>query len=264
MSTLDRIKKETLRAMLRPVVRLCLRSSWGIQALVETAKEVFVELASEEIERSGERVSVSRVNVMTGIHRRDVQRLLTGARPKEAQGALIARVIGQWEQDPRFRTRGGSPKVLSDSGAESDFHRLVRTVSKDVNPATVRRELERIGAVEMTERGVKLVSRAYTPGEKVAEGMAILTNDVDDLVVAVEENLLGEVSVPNLHGRTEYDNIAPESLPEIREWLFREGSTFHRKVRDYLSQFDRDINPSLGGAGGGRVVFSTFSRMSDR
>lgn len=263
MAKLDKIRKGALRAMLRPIVRLCLRSSLGIQTLVETAKEVFVELAAEEINRSGERLTASRVSVITGLHRRDVQRLLEGSAPKETQGALVARVIGQWEQDLSFRTKGGAPKVLSTGTSDSEFHRLVETVSKDVNPGTVLRELERIGAVEQTDRGAKLVARAYNVGERVEEGMAILTSDVDDLVVAVEENLLGAVEVPNLHGRTEYDNISSDALPEIREWIFNEGSTFHRKVRDYLSRFDRDINPSVGGKGGARVVFSTFSRMSD-
>lgn len=263
MIRLEKIRKGALRAMLRPIVRLCLRSSLGIQTLVETAKEVFVELAAEEIRRSGERLTASRISVITGLHRRDVQRLLEGSAPKESQGALVARVIGQWEQDPRFRTKGGAPKVLSTGSADSDFHRLVATVSKDVNPGTVLRELERTGVIEHTDRGAKLIGRAYNVGERVEEGMAILTSDVDDLVVAVEENLLGEVDVPNLHGRTEYDNISVDALPEIREWVFKEGSLFHRKVRDYLSRFDRDINPEVGGKGGARVVFSTFSRIKE-
>ncbi|MBN8550247.1 MAG: hypothetical protein J0M12_13090 [Deltaproteobacteria bacterium] len=134
----------------------------------------------------------------------------------------------------------------------------------DLNPYTVLFELERIGAVERTRGGVKLVSRLYNPqGDSVA-AMGLLASDMSDLMLAVEENVEGggNVAVPNLHIKTEYDNIPASKISEIREWCLREGSAFHQRVRNYLSQHDRDITAQPSGKDGTvRVAVGAFSRV---
>ena len=45
--------------------------------------------------------------------------------------------------------------------------------------------------------------------------------------------------------RTEYDNICLEYEIEIKKWLLEQGSLFNQKIRKFLSQFDKDINPEL-------------------
>jgi hypothetical protein len=49
-------------------------------------------------------------------------------------------------------------------------------------------------------------------------------------------------------------------LEEIRLWILAKGVAFHKEARDYLSRFDRDMNPELGsGEERASVVVSTFS-----
>jgi hypothetical protein len=88
----------------------------------------------------------------------------------------------------------------------------------------------------------------------------VLSDDIEDLATAVEQNLTSCNETPSVHLRTSYDNIDPAELPQIRRWLLEKGAAFHREVRSYLSLFDRDINPSLPrGDGRARVVVSLFS-----
>ena len=253
-------KQNWLSHLLRGVIRFCLRQGLTIQDIVETSKKVIVDTASEEIRSSGESVNVSRLSLLTGLHRRDVGRILKGEKPLGAANNFIARIITQWEQDKRFKNKTGKPKALNYVGENSSFKKLVRAVSADISPATVLFELKRIGAVKETTNGnLELISNVYTVDKDASAGFEFTAKDIDYLLCAVEENLLSPDGTANLHARTEYDNIYKSDLPKIKKWLLREGSIFHKRVRDYLASFDKDINPSKGKEGGGKVVIGAYS-----
>ncbi len=225
-------------------------------------KEVFVTSAVEEMQRSGEKVNISRLSAMTGLHRRDVMRLhLEGAKATKS-GSLMSRVIGQWMNDAEFLGSRNRPLILTLDGENSQFRRLVAKVSRDLNPGTVLFELERVGSVERTPRGVKLLLHHYVPVENAEEGFALLAKDSEDLIDAVDQNIFGNLEKPNLHGRTEFDKIRPDAIPYIREWLLTEGSAFHKRISQFLAQFDTDFHPGDDGVRGGATVsLGTFSMI---
>ena len=172
------------------------------------------------------------------------------------------RVVGRWRTDHAFITKGKKPRVLSFGKEDSEFNDLVNRISKDLNPATVLFELERVRAVEKTTKGLKLKIESYVPKGNVEDGFRILAQDSEDLIGSVEENVLEINEIPNLHARTEYDSIRPEHIPEIRRWLIREGHLLHQRARNFISQYDQDINPDPKFEGEGqKVVFGTFSKM---
>lgn len=262
--TQENILVYCLRRMLKPAIRFCLRRSLHVQDVIESVKVVFIEAACDELQANGQGVNVSRLAAMTGMHRRDVMRIHKESSISEQPQGLVNRVIGQWQQDPRFTTKYGRPKVLSFEGENSEFQELVKLVSNDLHPGTVLFELERIGAVQKSRSGVRLVVRAYVPKGNAKEGYDMLASDAADLMNAVEENLFEPVHVPNLHAKTEYDNVSVDAIPEIREWLLREGSALHQKARNYLAKYDLDINPAAdAGSGGARVVLGTFSLAAE-
>ena len=256
---------ECLKLLMKPIVRFCLRHSLHIQDVLESAKILFTELAAEEMERSGDQPNVARLSAMTGLQRREVMRIFRDSDTREEPQGLVRRVIGQWQQDKRFLTKSRKPKVLSFDGDDSEFRELVRTLSNDLTAGTVLMELERVGAVEQVRGGIKLKSRLYVPTGDLRAGYALLSEDIDDLTTAVEENLLQKLDPPHMHIKTMYDNIDPDSMDDIRNWMYREGSALHQKARNFISKFDRDINPGekKNGKPGARVVLGTFSHISD-
>lgn len=248
--------------MLRPVVRLCLRRSVHLGDVVELLKEVFVETAKGELRTAGEIPSLSRLSVMTGVHRKDVTRIERAKNSAPGGDNLIARVMAQWQHDGRFLTKGGKPRALAAEGRESEFAALVRTVNgEDVSPYAVLHEMERLGAVERGEKDVRLVWRDFVAGADLKTGLEMLAADTVDLGAAVEENVFnGSDLQKNLHLKTEFDNVTSKAIPAIRAWFVQEGSLFHHRVRDFLARYDRDMNPSLKDElGGCRVVLGTFS-----
>ncbi|MBP9837252.1 MAG: hypothetical protein KBC84_00915 [Proteobacteria bacterium] len=257
-----KILPASIKLILKPIVRLCLRHSIKLQTFLEYAKVVFIEAAEEELIKSQHEISVSKISVMTGVHRPDVVRLYMEKSPEKTEKNQISRIIGQWQHDSRFLTKAGKPKVLSALGMESEFVQLVHSVSADLNPYTILYELERTGIIERKDNSIKLASRLYLPKGDIEEGLRLLSQDTDDLICAVEENILSESKSLNLHIKTEYDNIVPEAEAEIRDWFIKQGSKFHEETREFLSKYDRDINKKLSREGGKkRVVLGTFSRV---
>lgn len=249
-----------LRRLLRPVARYCLQRTFNLRDLVEEAKIAFVEEGEELLRQSGDKLNDSRLAVLTGVHRKDVRRILDAEKAPPASGkGLVPRVLIQWEQHPKFRTAAGKPRVLSFDGPGSDFWKLVHSVSSEINPATVLFELERGGHASRGARGLTLTSELMLhSGEE--QGLEQAALDMAELLGAVRENVTETADEPNLHLRTEFDNIAPEALPKIRHWLLQEGSKFHGRVRDYLARYDLDLHPVKNSKGGARVTVGAFSR----
>ena len=256
------LERDSLKLMLRPILRFCLRRSLKLQDLQEVCKAVFLEIAEDEIRKTAKPVTLSRLSVMTGVHRKDVSRISRDGDEVVRANSLVVKVIGQWQNDNRFSTKSGKPRVLSAEGANSEFVKLVHSVSKDLNPYTVLFELERIDAVERTARGVRLQTGLYNPHGDEHQAFQLLARDSEDLMSAVEENIVATEEVPNLHISTEYDNIPLKHLPRIRTWFLEEGSAFHQRARSFLSDFDRDVNPirRRGSKGRVRVAVGSFSR----
>lgn len=254
---------QLVRTLLRPVARVCIGNAISVRDLLELAKQELIQAAMDEREKRGERVNTSRISVMTGIQRKDIVRIQkSGYEPPKESNTIAARVIAQWEQDPRFVTKAGRPKVLTIDGEQNEFRTLVEEISKDLNFGTLARELERIGAIERTAKGARLVKATQVMQAGDDRGYDLLAADVEDLSLSVEENIMERSDVPQLHARTEYDNLIIEHLHELKGWILQQGAAFHERVRNHLARFDKDVHPELDGTGGGRLVVGTYSRAS--
>lgn len=234
---------KSLRFLIRPFVRLCVRNSVKLQDLIEVLKGAFVDVALEELNAAKHEKSISKISVMTGVHRRDTTKILKGEITEGSSISLLGKIIGQWRESKRFQDKLGRPRVLSVEGSESEFVDLVRSISSDLNPYTVLFEFERVGAIKRVTGGISLASEMYSPGRNILGAIEILTHDCADLFAAVEENVSATDPIPNLHIRTEYDNIPAKNARDIKLWILGEGAKFHEKVQKHLAQFDRDVNP---------------------
>lgn len=249
-----------LRSLLRPAVRFALRRGIKVRTIVEELKALLVQEAREELTRLDEEVTLSRLSVMTGLQRRDAQRLTTPTAPPTTQHLdLMTRIVAQWCTHETF-SRGAKPKELTVEGAESDFSNLVRSISLDLNPSTILFELERLGLVQRDGQCVRLLWDAYQITGDIDDAYTLLERDISSLVEGVDRNISQRSTIPNLHISTQFDNVSQESIPKIREWILKRGAAFHAEVREFVGSFDKDINPSrYAEAGGARVTVGSFS-----
>ena len=122
-------------------------------------------------------------------------------------------------------------------------------------------ELERLGLVEKTARGARLIRNITSVAKDPLRTYELLSEDTDTLFGAVEENLHQDDHVSNLHLRTDFDNIYLSDIIPIRRWLIAEGKAFHKRVREYLSKFDKDLHEDKDEdrPAGGKVVLTSYS-----
>lgn len=249
-----------VRALLRPLVRFTIRHAHTYLDVSDELKRVFLEEAVSELKRTGKKVNASRVSVLTGIYRQEASQMLREGFSAPERLSITARVLGQWQSTEQFTTKSGKPRILSFKGTDSEFHELVSTVSTTVNPGTVLFELLRSNTVEKTSRGLKLVEIESQLAHNPESAFNSLSENMSLVLQSGEENAFDRRDPPNLHMRTEYDNVKVDALPRIREWFMSEGRKFHRKAREFLSQYDADITEIEGNeAGGARVSIGSFS-----
>ena len=258
-----RLSPKIIRQLLKPLVRILLRRQVAFQEFLTLSKEVFVEIAREEILRSTQKINTSRIAALTGLDRKHVTSILHNcdASHDPEPTSVLARVIAQWTHNENFLTTVGSPRVLCFKGESSEFRQLVRTVSQALNPGTILFELKRANLVELTDAGIRLKHEVAWCGPDIERGLRILARDFELMAQAVEENLTTDQPIPHLHMRTEYDNVFLADLPMIRKWFAKQGDAFHKRARRYLSKYDKDLHPSTESddRAGGFVALGGFS-----
>jgi len=258
----EQILIQCLQLLLKPVVSFCIRRSLALQDLIEAARGVFIRAAAHEMQEQGKKVTVSALSILTGMHRKGVVRILEEGESLSSSAKFASRVIGQWRHDKRFCTDAGKPRVLSYGSPDSEFTKLVHAVSTDIYPTGILFDLERVGAIERTKNGVKLLTQSYQTKHDPVEGFQLMARDTEHLMTTIEENIFSnDKSPPHFHGTVIYDNINADEFSKIQKWLFRESVAFQRKVDRFLAKHDLDIHPDSQGKGGRRVVLGIFTRM---
>ena len=249
---------DSLRSMLRPLAVFCLRRGLTANELIEALKAAFLDEAQAEIQRCADKVTTSRLALMSGLTRREVDRVRRRKQSERALPSIISRVMTQWAHNGRFCRVDGKPKLLLIKGAGCSFNKLVQSVSNDIHPSAVLLEMLRLGVARMRADEVELVEEVQYHTFDPLKGLHLFWRDVQTLAQTVQENLFNTKRVKNLHLRTSFDNICRKDLIVIRRWIFNQGKGLHRRARAFLAKYDKDLNPELEGEGGGTVVLGTF------
>lgn len=265
---IDREQKlRILRALVRPIAKFCLKHSLPVHDLEEAFRVEFIERAAEELRHKGEKVNASRLSVITGVYRKEVDRIFVkkDLSPPEPQ-SILHRVVGQWEQNARFQTPAGKPRPLSFKGGNCEFVKLVSSVTTAIGPAAVLFELERRGLVKRGRKGLVLVKGGNVIDDNLAEGYELVARDIGTLLEAADENLMKTDPLGNVHVRTEFDNVFRASVPAVRQWLHSQAKAFHKRARTFLAKMDKDISTRAerGGEAGARVVLTSVSHIELR
>jgi Family of unknown function (DUF6502) len=223
----------------RALACIALRHGMSFAAFAELAKRAFVDAARHEFALPGRKASTSRVALLTGLTRKDVQRL-SEETPSEtddsgAQYNRAAKVIAGWVRDSAFQTGTGTPADLPFDGGNKSFSELVRLYSGDVPPRAVLDELLR--------------TRVYIPRVSDREKLQILGTDVADLIATIDNNLQPDRHRPRFQRKVMYDNLPSEAAEKFRELSAAESQELIEHMDAWLSRHDRDANPLAHGSG---------------
>jgi len=156
------------RTLLRPLVRLLIRSGVPWKDFADVAKLAFVEVAAHEFGIRGRPTNTVRVAILTGINRRDVARLrdVAEAPAQAAPHTLNAaqRVLSGWYQDVDYIGADGAPLAIPATGSAPSFEHLCGRHGGDLTATALLKELRAAGNVESDTAGhCRPVSRVYIP-----------------------------------------------------------------------------------------------------
>jgi hypothetical protein len=231
----------------------------SFKAFLDIAKHAYVEVAATEFGIPGKKQSTSRIALLSGLTRKEVQRLLDApaANDKDSEAGerynRAARVVAGWVRDTDFSDADGNPKVLSlQDGPQNrpTFAELVRRFSGDIPFRAVLDELLRVGVVEkLTDNTIQLKTRAYIPGGGDTDKLNILGTDVSDLVATIDHNLQHGAADPFFQRKVMYDNVPAEALGEFRRLSGAQAQALLERLDKWLSQHDRDTHPETTGTG---------------
>lgn len=249
--------------LLRPLVRLLLRNGMPYGAFADLAKRVFVDVAMREHALPGRKPSISRAAVITGLTRKDIQRVLQLELAEDAEAMAqynrAARVLSGWVRDQHYVDAEGNPLPLSLEGDIPSFAALVRQFSGDIPARAVLDELVRVGAVVREADGaIRLVARAYVPQTGEREKLPILGTDVGELITTIDHNLTCVPGEAYLQRKVAYDNLPVEVLAFLRELTGEQGQALLEFFDQWMAARDRDTSPSAPGTGRARASIGMY------
>jgi hypothetical protein len=249
--------------LLRPLVRILLRNSVSHRTLTEWAKQAYVEVANAEFGIEGKKQTISRIAILTGLTRKEVQRLLQ--RPPDGEKSMgeeyhrAARVITGWVRDPDFSDGSGHPLPLRMEAKHASFNELVKRYSGDIPIRAMLDELLRVGAVkELKDGRICLLSRGYIPQKSTTEKLSILGTDTADLIATIDYNLYVKPSKPRFQRKVMYDNVPAEVAKEFQVLASAQAQELLEALDRWLSHRDRDVNPASKGTGRVRVGLGVY------
>jgi len=263
-NTLPSTLTATVVRLLTPLVRILLRNGMSFKAFSDVARRVFVEVGTRDFGIPGKKQTVSRVSILTGLSRKEVQHILEEQRVPGGSEAgerynRAARVVAGWVRDREFTDAAGDPLPLPPDGERASFAALVRRHSGDVPARAVLDELLRVGAVERQEDGrIGLRARAYVPSTSELDKLDILGADAGDLIATIDHNLQRGAADPRFQRKVMYDNVPRESAAAFRALSAGQAQALIEAMDQWLAECDRDLNPSVPGAGRVRVGLGIY------
>jgi hypothetical protein len=249
--------------LLRPLARILLRNHVSHRTFAELAKQVYVEVANAEFGITGKKQSISRIAILTGLTRKEVQRLLAQSPGTESvveeEYHRASRVITGWVRDPDFGDGKSHPHPLRMEGKRASFSELVKRYSGDIPVRAMLDELLRVGAVKQLKDGrICLLSRGYIPQKAPVEKLQVLGSDTADLIATIDHNVYQKPTKPRFQRKVMYDNVPTEAAKEFQVLAAAHGQELLEAIDRWLSHRDRDVNPAAKGTGRVRVGLGIY------
>ena len=228
--------------MLKPLVRLMISKGITLPTLTNILKETFVSVAEDDFPVQGKRQTDSRINLLTGVHRKDVKRLRAEERSERTMPQAVglgAQIVSRWVSDPLTTDSEGRPIPLprqDKSPSVLSFDDLVEGISKDVRPRAVLDEWLRLGVASIDENERVVLNRqAFVPEKGFDEKAFYFGRNIHDHLAATAHNLIGDGN-PRLERSVHYSGLTESSVETLAKEAEKVGMdallTLNRLARE--------------------------------
>ena len=251
-TTLQSTLQRAVARVLTALFRVLLRHGFSYTAFDALARRVYVDLAFREFGIAGKKPSVSRASILSGLTRKEVQRLVEEAGGEAQPGAAAnaaagtaatperhnraGRVLAAWARERDFIDAAGRPRRLSLQDGEASFADLVRRFSGDVPVRAVLDELERQGAARRTGDGhVEYLQPMFFGRRTAADKIDLLGGDVADLIGTIDHNVVHGEADPRFQRKVMYRDMPASVVPEFRMLVAAHGMAVLQQLDIWLA-----------------------------
>jgi hypothetical protein len=183
----------TLLKLLSPLVQFCLDRGIKYQALTDLAKVAYVQHSAKQTPSN--KPNVSQISVATGVHRKDVTRLLDQAATEQSPAyarSIESEVLLRWMTHTDFLNQDGKPKALPRQAKDgsASIEALCWAITRDVHPRSIVQSMIRLGMVEELASGdYSLTKTSAVPSREETQMLALLANNLSDHFQAAVSNV---------------------------------------------------------------------------
>jgi len=228
--------------IIKSLIGLLFRNGLSFGEFSRLAKQAYIKEVEKELLKSGEKVTTSKIAIITGLTRKEVAAtrketpLKTGHSPQHNRAV---RVISGWLSDPAFCDKKGKTKILMVQGSKNSFEALVNKYSGDMPYRAMMDELIRTSAVELKDKNrVSLIRAAHIPSGDDNEKFVLLGEDVPLLISTIKHNILDDDQDAFYQRKVCYRNVPEKNLEAFKEIAKKENQALLEKLNKWLLAHD--------------------------
>ncbi len=210
-----------LRSALRPLIRFMLSQGITYPYLIRLQKELFVEVVSSALSGQHKNRSDSKISLLTGVSRVEVNHLRTQPVVNAAAPANVSfglRMVSHWISQRDYLDNQNRPLPLTRSSRRDlrpSFETSVASAAIDIPPSAVLDEWLRLGVVGIDANDcVRLNTEAFVPQRGFAEKVFFLGENLHDHIAACANNMQDD-RTPPLERSVRYNQLTPASIDEL-------------------------------------------------
>lgn len=203
-----------------------LRNGLTFPVLADALRQLFIDVATNEILTEPKARTDSRISLLTGVHRKEIRRLR--ALPADAQDTpevvtLVGQIIARWVGTSPFLDDNGRPRPLprtQTAGSDGPtFDTLVESVTTDIRSRAVLEELLGHGIVTLdSEERVQLDTAAFIPRPGGEEQLFYFARNLHDHIAAAVANIGAASGAPFLDRSVHYDRLTEEQAQALLDF----------------------------------------------
>lgn len=254
---------KAIKVVLTPLVRLMIKRQIPLSNFVELVKGVYVEVAlSEEFSIKGKPPTDSRINLITGVHRKDVKRLREAISENFMPERLSINhlMLAIWMGDIDY-LEDGKPRKLAISGDASFEHLADSVTRKNIRANSILENWLSLGWVIKDDKGLLHLQTEQIESRQLGEdAVYFFAHNVSDHIATAAHNLESEDKL--LERAVFYNQLSPQSLDELeqfsRERMLCLLNEVNAKALEYQNQDIKSQNAEH------RFRFGGFLYRSDK
>lgn len=148
----NQLLKKAIKHLLKPLIRFLINKQITLPSLLEVIKSAYVEVAEKDFTLDDKPLTDSRINLLTGVHRKDVKRL----RDQESDNSPSQRLsinslmLASWMGEEPYCING-EPQPLAINGQQS-FESLANEYSRqNIHPSSIMNSWLQMGWISKRE-----------------------------------------------------------------------------------------------------------------